>query len=102
MRLTSFAAMILIAASCSVAAAKPADHQWSTGKVLDENRARYFAGMINNSSSQATENGSVSGTANSTSYGDTTNTQIDGSYQGTRSTPLPDTRYPYIGCTTTS
>ena len=86
MHLTSFAAMVLVAASCSVATAKPADHQWSTGKVLDENRARYFAGMINNSSSQTTENGSVSGTANSTSYGDTTNTQIDGSYQGTRST----------------
>jgi hypothetical protein len=86
MRLISLAALVLIAASCSVAAAKPEDHQWSTGKVLDEDRARYFAGMINNSSSQTTENGSVSGTANSTSYGDSTNTQIDGSYQGTRST----------------
>lgn len=86
MRLTSFAALVLAAASCSVAAAKPTDHQWSIGKILDEDRARYFAGMINNSSSQTTESGSVSGTANSTSYGDSTNTQIDGSYQGTRST----------------
>lgn len=86
MRLISLAALVLTAASCSVYAAKPTDHQWSIGKILDEDRARYFAGMINNSSSQSTENGSVSGTANSTSYGDSTNTQIDGSYQGTRST----------------
>ncbi len=79
---------VLLLATCSLlaAAAKPADHRWSIGKVLDEDRARYFAGMINNSSSQTTENGSVSGTANSTSYGDSTNTQIGGSYQGTRST----------------
>src|ERR1700721_3750413 len=81
MRTPPFAAMVFVAASCSVATAKPADHQWSTGKVLDENRARYFAGMINNSSSQTTENGSVSGTANSTSYGDTTTTQSDASNQ---------------------
>jgi len=86
MRLTPIAALVLVAASCSVAAAKPADHQWSVGKILDEDRARYFAGMINNSSSQTTENGSVSGTANSTSYGDSTDTQINGDYQGTRST----------------
>lgn len=85
MRFTSLA-LVLVAASCSIAAAKPAEHQWSIGKILDEDRARYFAGMINNSSSQSTENGSVSGTANSTSYGDSTDTQINGSYQGTRST----------------
>lgn len=86
MRLISFATLVLAAASCSLAAAKPADHQWSIGKILDQDRARYFAGMINNSSSQSTENGSVSATANSSSYGDSTNTQIDGSYHGTRST----------------
>jgi len=86
MRVTFFTSLVLIASSCSSAAAKPVDHQWNTGKVLDENRARYFAGMLNNSSSQTTENGNVSATANSTSYGDSTNTQIDGSYQGTKST----------------
>jgi hypothetical protein len=86
MRVTSFASLVLVAVSCSSAAAKPVDHQWSIGKILDEDRARYFAGMINNSSSNTTESGSVSAAANSTSYGDSTNTQIDGSYQGTKST----------------
>jgi len=70
------------------------EHQWLEGRVLDENRARYFAGMFNNSSSQTTENGSLSGSANSTSIGDTTNTQINGSYSGTRSTSTYGTSTP--------
>jgi hypothetical protein len=81
-----FLAFVLLLAASAALCAEKQEHEWHVGKILDEDRARYFAGMINNSSSQATENGSVSGTANSTSYGDSTNTQIDGSYQGTRST----------------
>jgi hypothetical protein len=75
----------LFAASL-VAKAKPTDHQWSIGKVLDANRARYFAGMLNNSSSNSTENGSWNGSANSISYGNSTNTNASGNYSGTRST----------------
>lgn len=77
--------LILIAATTS-AHGKKEEHQWFDGKILDENRARYFAGMLNDSSSQTTESGSLNANANSTSFGDTTNTQINGNYSGTRTT----------------
>jgi hypothetical protein len=86
MRLSQIVPFVLVVAACTGAAAKNTDHRWLAGKVLDANRARYFAGMLNNSSSHTTENGDLSATANSTSYGDSTNTQIDGSYSGTRNT----------------
>jgi hypothetical protein len=70
----------------SIAIAKQKDHQWSVGKVLDENHARYFAGMLNDSSSNTTENGTWNGNANSTSIGNSTNTQANGGYSGTRNT----------------
>jgi hypothetical protein len=69
-----------------IAAGKKADPQWSVGKILDENRARYFAGMLNNSTSQTNENGTWSGNANSTSIGDSTETRAHGNYSGTRNT----------------
>jgi hypothetical protein len=61
-------------------------HDWSTGKILDEGRARYFAGMYNSSSSSTSLNGSLNGSANSTNYGNTTNTNYDGSYSGRSNT----------------
>src|SRR5579859_3164370 len=85
MRRTACLAFALILAAGSVEG-KKTDRQWSEGKILDENRARYFAGMLHNSSSQTSENGSLSGSANSTSIGDTTNTQMSGNYSGTRTT----------------
>jgi PEGA domain len=42
--------------------------------------------MLNNSSSQTTENGSLNANANSISIGDTTSTQVNGNYSGTRTT----------------
>ena len=82
MRISTCLVITLVVAAGSLAGAKKADHRWSIGKILDENRARYFAGMLHNASSQTTENGSLSGNANSTSLGDSTNTQINGEYSG--------------------
>jgi hypothetical protein len=84
----------LVLAATATASAKKDEHDWLVGKVLDENRARYFAGMLNNSSSQTTENGSWNGNANSTSIGNSTNTQLNGSYSGTRSTSGSGTSIP--------
>jgi hypothetical protein len=94
MRLVNSLGVILLTAVCSAGAAKTADHQWSTGKVLDEDRARYFAGMLNNSTSSTTENGTFEASAHSTSYGDSTNTQIDGSYSGGRNTSTSGSSIP--------
>ncbi len=52
-----FLAFAFLLFTPTVVEGKKANHQWSVGRILDENRARYFAGMLNNSSSQATENG---------------------------------------------
>ncbi len=41
---------------------------------------------MNNSTSTSTENGTWNGNANSTSFGDTTNTNANGGYSGTRQT----------------
>lgn len=77
---------LILTFGASFAKAKKADHEWLEGKILDENRARYYAGTLNNSSSQTTENGSLSGNANSTNIGSSTNTQISGAYSGSRTT----------------
>ncbi len=78
--------LIILLLACPMASAKNGEHQWNIGRVLDENRARYFAGMLHDSSSQSTNSGSWDGSANSTSIGDTTNTQASGTYSGTTST----------------
>jgi len=93
LRTVAFAVFVLVL-SVNFAEAKKAEHQWSEGKVLDESRARFFAGMLNDSSSQTTESGSLSGTANSTSIGNTTNTQVNGSYSGNRTTSTSGTSTP--------
>lgn len=82
----SFLIVGLLFIASTVAYATKPDHEWLVGKILDENRARYFAGMLNNSSSNASENGTWNGSANSTSIGDSTTTQASGSYSGTRNT----------------
>lgn len=94
MRLSHCLVFVLIISSGSLVEAKNADHQWSVGKILDENRARYFAGMLNNSSSESTENGTLNGTANSTSTEYSTNTQINGNYSGTRTTSTSGSSVP--------
>jgi hypothetical protein len=86
-------ALLLLSVAISVKG-KKAEHQWLEGRVLDENRARYFAGLLNNSSSQTTESGTLSGTANSTSIGDSTNTQFNGNYGGSRTTSSSGTSTP--------
>jgi hypothetical protein len=86
MRISSCLAGLLIFAVCPLSQAKKADHEWLVGRVLDENQSRHFAGMIHNSSSHSTEDGTWSGDANSTSVGDSTNTQMSGSYSGVRNT----------------
>jgi len=87
-------AIVLWVAAVSGAVAKSAEHQWNFGRILDENRARYFAGMLNDSSSRSTVNGTWSGSANSTSLGDSTNTQAYGDYSGTNSTSTSGTSVP--------
>lgn len=59
---------------------------WKIGRVLDESRARYFAGMLHNSSSESSESGSLNGNATSTSYGDSTDATMNGNYSGTSHT----------------
>jgi hypothetical protein len=88
-----FVFALLLAAGSAIQAKKP-DHQWSAGTILDENRARYFAGMLNSSSSETNENGTWSGSANSTSLGDSTNTRISGDYSGTRNTSTSGSSMP--------
>ena len=88
-----FAFAFLLAAGSAIQAKKP-DHQWSIGKVLDQSRARYFAGMIHNSSSQTTENGTLNASANSTSMGSSTDTEINGQYSGTATTSTSGTSRP--------
>lgn len=94
MKRIAYLAIILVFGSVQSAKAKNSEHQWSTGKILDENRARYYAGTLSDSSSQTTENGNWSGSANSTSLGDSTNTQANGSYSGTRTTSTSGTSVP--------
>lgn len=89
-----FLVFALFLAMSPVAQAKKPDPQWNVGKILDENRARYFAGMLNDSSSNTTENGTWNGSANSTSVGNTTNTQAYGNYSGSRNTSTSGTSIP--------
>jgi hypothetical protein len=100
MRNRIFVALLLCISASASSYAKNDGHEWSIGKVLDENRARFFAGMLNNSSTQTTENGSWNGSANSSSIGDSTNTQFNGTYSGTRSTRRLAHRFQSTGFTT--
>ncbi len=77
---------LALAFAVTSAYAAPKTHDWSIGKVIDESRARYFAGMYNNSSSSTSSSGSLNGSANSTTYGNTTNTNYGGSYSGSSNT----------------
>jgi hypothetical protein len=78
--------LTLLSATVPAALAKKQDHQWNVGKILDENRARYYVGTLHDSSSQTSESGNWNGSANSTSIGDSTNTQASGTYSGTSTT----------------
>jgi hypothetical protein len=86
----SFARALVVLLLCLgvFAQAKKPDPEWKIGKILDESRARYYAGTLNNSSGTATENGSWNGSATSTSIGDSTTTQASGGYSGTRNTSV--------------
>lgn len=86
--------IVLLIACAATATAKKGEHDWKVGRVLDESRARYFAGMLNNSSSSANENGSWSGNADSTTIGNTTNAQMSGTYSGTTTTSHSGTSIP--------
>lgn len=77
---------LVLAFTVTSAFAAPKAHDWRTGKVLDEGRARYFAGMYNNSSSSTSSSGSLNGSANSQTSGDTTNTNYGGDYSGRSNT----------------
>src|SRR5579863_6988550 len=77
---------LVLAFTVTSALAAPKTHEWSTGKVLDEGRARYFAGMYNNSSSSTSSSGSLNGSANSTTSGNTTRTNYGGDYSGSSNT----------------
>lgn len=88
--LTLYLIMFLIL-PMAVLAAHNDDHVWHSGKILDQNRARYFAGMIHNSSSSTSSNGSFDATANSSTYGGSTSTNINGSYSGTSTTSTTGT-----------
>jgi hypothetical protein len=65
---------------------KDAGQIWKTGKVVDENRARYLAGIHHSTNSSTRSNGSWNGAANSTDIGNTTNTNMNGSYSGSSTT----------------
>lgn len=66
--------LFCLALSLTAFAAQNQGHQWLVGRILDEGRARDFAGIANNSSSSATASGSANGAADSTSSGTSTNT----------------------------
>ncbi len=91
MRKNILAVVFLAFCPLLFAHAKKPDHQWSVGRILDENRARYFAGIFNDSSSNTTQSGTWNGSANSTSIGNSTNTQAYGNYSGTSNTSTSGT-----------
>jgi hypothetical protein len=77
----------LLAIPCLVLASDHAsEHEWLTGKVIDESRARYLAMIYHSGHSDTSTSGSVNATGQSTTTGDNTTTNIDGSYSGTSST----------------
>jgi len=59
---------------------------WKTGKVVDENRARQLFGVHHSGQSSTSSSGTWGGTAQSTSAGDTINTNANGTYSGSSST----------------
>jgi hypothetical protein len=79
-------ALVLSLTSLTLGAGHPADHQWLKGKIIDQNRARYLAMIEHSGRSSATTNGSVTGTGQSATIGESTTTNINGSYSGTSST----------------
>ena len=85
-------ALILTSALSAIGEKAPKD--WKIGRVLDESRARYFAGMLHNSSSQSTESGILNGNATNTSYRDTTDTGLNGTYSGTTHSTTSGTSIP--------
>src|ERR1019366_3759012 len=78
--------LVLSVASPALGSGHSADHQWLTGKIIDQNRARYLAMIEHSGRSSTTANGSVTATGQSTTIGDNTTTNINGSYSGTSST----------------
>ena len=81
-----FVPALIISASLALASGDPSDHVWFTGKIVDENRARYLATIYHNGHSSTNTSGSVSAHGQSTTIGDDTNTNINGSNSGTSST----------------
>jgi len=68
--------------------------QWRTGKVVDESRARYLAGVYNTGGSTTSSSGTVSATGRSTTTGQVTTTDVDGTYTGSSSTRYSGTAVP--------
>jgi hypothetical protein len=95
MRLLTCVGVALLLTSSGISAfGEKQPKNWKIGRVLDESRARYFAGMLHNSSSQSSESGTLSGNANSTSYGDSTDTTMNGNYSGTSHTTTSGSSIP--------
>lgn len=84
--LLPFVAVFLAASPMQASKKDKQPPDWKTGHVMDENKAREFAGTYHNRQSSTTNNGSISATANTSDYGYGSNTNINGSYSGTSST----------------
>jgi hypothetical protein len=79
--------MIAVVTLLSVALlAEKQPHQWLTGKIVDESRARYLGMVTHNRQDSTTTSGTWNGTANSTTIGETTNTTMSGGYSGRSNT----------------
>ena len=76
----------LMAGSLALASGHSADHHWLTGKIIDQNRARYLAMIYHSGNSSTTTTGTVNANGQSTTLGDTTMTNIQGSYSGNSQT----------------
>ena len=57
---------VLVLTLLSICASAEKQHDWQTGKVLDSERARYYAGTVGGSNTSGTinDNGNYSGTTN--------------------------------------
>jgi len=73
---------LLLTLACSLHASDRSQHEWLTGKVIDENRARYLAGVYHNGQSTSTTSGTVAGQSTTTGN----NTEINGTYSGSTTT----------------
>ncbi len=72
-----FVVVLLLGMSVS-AIAKDKNITWNTGKVLDTQRNRYFAGTL----SSHNESGNIQANGTSNTYGSMTNTSATGTYSG--------------------